>query len=123
MNSMTDNARERDIRLENFAADLTSAVYSVVLRRGLNGSWLKAELELWKALEDTVQEWARRRPPTEATQALEAWRAGLHFDLIACAHNVALTNGIADSSLELELCLYGAIRVVTRRYRGVKQSE
>jgi hypothetical protein len=123
MIGVTDDAPDREIRLENFVAELTRAVYSVVLRRGLRDSWLKAELELWKALEDTVQEWAPRRPPTEATQALKAWRAGLHFDLTACAFNVALTNGITDSFLELELCLYRAIRVVTRRYRRVKQSE
>jgi hypothetical protein len=123
MSNMTDTARDRDIRLENYVAELTSAVYSVVLRRGLKDSWLKAELGLWKALEDTVQEWARRRPPTEATQALKAWRSGLRFDLTACAFNVALTNGIRDSLLELELCLYRAIRLVTRRYSHVKQSE
>src|SRR6266403_2060655 len=50
-------SRARDIRLENFTADLTSAVYSVVLRRGLRDSWLKAELDLWKAFEDTVKVW------------------------------------------------------------------
>jgi hypothetical protein len=123
MSDMTDTARDRDTRLENFVADLTMSVYSVVLRRGLRDSWLKAELELWKALDDTVQEWARRRPPTEATQALKAWRAGLHFDLTACAFNVAETNGIRDSLLELELCLYRAIREVARQYRRVKQPE
>jgi hypothetical protein len=123
MSDMTDTAQDRDIRLENFVAELTSAVYSVVLRRGLRDSWLKAELDLWKALEETVQEWARRGPPTESTHALKAWRAGLHFDLTACAFNVAETNGIRDSLLELELCLYRAIREVARQYRRVKQPE
>jgi hypothetical protein len=123
MNYITEIVQDPNVRLETFAADLTSAVYSVMLRSGLRDSWLKAELGLWKALEDTVKEWARRRPPTEATHALKAWRAGLQIDLTASAFNVALTNGITDSLLELELCLYRAIRLVTRRYRRVKQSK
>ena len=63
MSYMTDTARDRDIRLENFVAELTRAVYSVVLRRGLRDSWLKAELDLWKALEDTVQEFQQLLRP------------------------------------------------------------
>ncbi len=33
-----------DTRLENIAAELTGAVYPLVLRRGLRDSWLQAEL-------------------------------------------------------------------------------
>ena len=44
-----------DHQLENIAAELTSAVYLVVLRHGMSGSWLELELGLWKALAETVK--------------------------------------------------------------------
>jgi hypothetical protein len=47
--------RTRDTQLENIAAELTSAVYSVTLRHGVGGSWLDLELSLWKALAEAVQ--------------------------------------------------------------------
>ena len=53
---MSDNhrtARDRDTLLENFAAELTRAVYPLVLRRGPKDSWLKMELGLWRALAET----------------------------------------------------------------------
>jgi hypothetical protein len=51
---------DRDTLAENFAAELTSAVYPVALRRGVQGSWLDVELGLWKALAVTVKEWESR---------------------------------------------------------------
>jgi hypothetical protein len=55
---MLDNHRatcNRDHQLENIAAELTSAVYLVVLRHGMSGSWLELELGLWKTLAETVK--------------------------------------------------------------------
>jgi hypothetical protein len=72
---MSDNQRttcDRDIRLENLAAELTSAVYPVVLRRGLKGSWIKVELGLWRALAETVKKWARQRPPAASSDEFAA---------------------------------------------------
>jgi hypothetical protein len=123
MNSITDSAPDQNIRLENFVADLTSSAYSIVLRRGLSGSWLKAELSLWRVLEDTVKKWARQRPAIQSPHVLEVWRADLMRDLTENAFHVALTNGITDSLLELEFCLYRAIRLVTRRYSRVRKSD
>jgi hypothetical protein len=120
MSYVLDNAPGQDNRLENFVADLTSAVYSIVLRRGLSDSWLKAELSLWRVLEDTVKKWARQRTAIQSPHSLEIWRADLMRDLTESAFHVALTNGITDSLLELEFCLYRAIRLVTRRYSRVK---
>lgn len=104
-----------DVRLENFAAELTSAVYPLVLRRGLRDSWLKAELGLWRALGDTVRTWARQRPPAASPQELAAWWEGLLVNLTESAFHVALINGI-KGSLQLELCLYRAARLVTDCY-------
>src|ERR1700678_690096 len=62
---MSDNHRaacNRDSLLENFAAELTSAAYPLALRQGMNDSWIKVELGLWRALAETVEKWARERP-------------------------------------------------------------
>lgn len=45
----------RDPQLENIAAELTSAAYAVLLRRGVLGSWLDLELSLWRELREAVR--------------------------------------------------------------------
>jgi hypothetical protein len=46
---------DRDAFLENLAAELTSAAFPVVLRHGVGARWLDLELDLWKALTETVK--------------------------------------------------------------------
>jgi hypothetical protein len=116
-------ANDRDTRLENFAAELTRAVYPFMLRRTPRNSWLKMELSLWKALAETVQKWARQKPPAACVDQLAAWREGLLVDVTESAFYVALKNGIKGSLLEVELGLYRAVRLVIRRYSRVNQSE
>jgi len=41
--------------LETFAAELTHAAYHAALRTSRQGTWLDLELELWRALTDTVK--------------------------------------------------------------------
>jgi hypothetical protein len=48
---------DRDARLEAFAAELTIAAYRVALRTRTQGTWLDLELDLWRALADTVKTW------------------------------------------------------------------
>ena len=118
---MSDNqrtARDRDTRFENFAAELTSAVYPLVLRRGPKDSWLQMELGLWRALAETVKRWARQRPAAAPPDAFEAWRDGLLVELTESAFSVAVRHGIKGAFLEVELGLYRAIRAVMRRKRG-----
>jgi hypothetical protein len=115
---MTDNhriIRGRDARVNRFAAELTSAVYPLVLRRGLQDSWLQVELSLWKVLSETVEKWARQRPPAASRDERRAWREGFLVDLTENAFFVALKNGIQGPLLEVELALYRAFRLVFRR--------
>jgi hypothetical protein len=63
MNKTYRTVGDRDNRLGNFAAELTSADYPLVLRHGLKTSWLSVELGLWRALETTLEKWARKLPP------------------------------------------------------------
>jgi hypothetical protein len=48
---------DRDALLETFAAELTLAAYCVALRTKTQGTWLDLELDLWRALADTVKTW------------------------------------------------------------------
>ena len=56
----------RDPQLENIAAELTGAIYPLVLRHGLRVSWLDLELDLWRALAETVKKAGRETslPPS-----------------------------------------------------------
>jgi RND family efflux transporter MFP subunit len=115
MSDIPDAALDRDIGLEDFAAQLTSAVYPVALRRGLKASWLKMELGLWRALAEVLKKWDRQRPSAASAAALEAWRDGLLVDLSESAFYIALRNGVQGSLLEVELALYRVFRRAVRR--------
>jgi hypothetical protein len=116
---MSDNPRatpDRHTRLENFAAELTSAVYAVLLRRGLNGSWVRVELTLWRALTETADEWARERPPAASPGELDAWRAGFLAALTTRAVSIARNNGIEGPLGELEPHMSEAFHLVLGKY-------
>jgi len=59
MNSIDSTIPDRDAYVENLAAELTDAAYPVVLRHGVAGSSIDLELDLWRALGETVQRWER----------------------------------------------------------------
>jgi hypothetical protein len=63
---MNDKARttaDRDALLDHFAAELTRAAYHVALRHRVAGTGLDLQLDLWRALVDTVNPWGRKSPP------------------------------------------------------------
>jgi hypothetical protein len=115
----------RDNRLENYAAQLTRAVYPLALLHGLKGksSWLKLELDLWTALAKTVKQWARQRPPVASSGEFENWREELLVDLTETAFFVAVKHGIQGPFLELELDFYRAFRLMIRRRSGRRSLE
>ena len=115
MNDIPDTARDRDTRIENFAAELTCAIYPLVLRRGLKDSWIKVELGLWRALAETVERWAQQRPAAAPADEFEAWRESLLVGLTESAFYLALRNGTNGPLLELELSLYRVFRRTIRR--------
>jgi hypothetical protein len=123
---MRDNpctAPDRDIRVEDFAAELTGAVYPHVLGRGPKDRWIDVELALWRALTGTVEEWARRRPPDASSLAFEVWREKLVLNSTRSASSIAQESGIEGSLLALEWDLYRAVRPVARRRSRVSESE
>jgi hypothetical protein len=62
MNRDLQTALDRDAQLETLAAELTIAAYRVVLRTGAQGTWLDLQLDLWRALSDTVKTWGTELP-------------------------------------------------------------
>jgi carbon storage regulator len=102
-----------------FAAELTSAVYPLLLGRGLRDAWLKVELDLWEALAATVRDWARQRPTAVSAGEVEAWREGLLGALTRSALAIALENGVPGSRPEVESGMGQALRQVLGRYNDV----
>jgi hypothetical protein len=51
-----------DQAVEAFAAELADAAYAVALRHGLGANWLTLQLELWRALTETVKQWDGNGP-------------------------------------------------------------
>ena len=115
MNGTSDTSQHLTVRME-FAAELTSAVYPLVLQRRPKGSWLELELDLWKALTRTVKTWCRQRAAASSADELEGWREGLLADLTENVLSVALKTGITGSLLDLQLTLYRTVRLAARKY-------
>jgi hypothetical protein len=119
---MNDNhfvVPDRDLCLENVAAELTSAVYPLILRNGPSDSWLKLELGLWKALAEIIDKWAWQRPPAASSAELAMWWDGLLGALTCAAQVVALNNGVWAVRSEVEFSLSEAFRRMGRRYNYV----
>ena len=76
-NNDHDKNHERDARPENLAAELATTVYPMLLRRGLNESWLKTELIVWKRLTRTITRWIAERPRATTARELEVLRERL----------------------------------------------
>ena len=119
MSDSRGTAHDLDTSPDELAAELTSAIYPIVLGSRPRDSWVAVELDLWKALSETVKRWARLQAAAVSADDRKAWQEGLLVDLTQSAYQVALRNGIKGSLLDLKLCLYRAVRLVTSRRSGV----
>jgi hypothetical protein len=114
---MFENRRmlaEWDTFQHDLAATLTDAVYSVALRHQVGDEWLNLELDLWKALSETVRQWDSRSPRTGSPDDFQDWREGLLVNLTEEAVHVARRHGVKGPLSEVELDLYQAFRLVLR---------
>jgi hypothetical protein len=114
MNNTHRTVEYWDNRLGSFAAELTRAVYPLVLRHGLKDSWLSVELALWTAMETTVKKWARELPPDSVAGETDRRQESRPADLTETALSIALANGFKGSALELETRLSRTLRLVFR---------
>ena len=63
MNGKNGITSDRNALRESLTAELTLAAYAAVLRRERPASWLDLELDLWKALSETVGKYELIRGP------------------------------------------------------------
>jgi hypothetical protein len=57
MNDQRAVVADADRSLDALADELTAAVYPVALRHAVGDKWLDLQLEMWRALTDTVKKW------------------------------------------------------------------
>jgi hypothetical protein len=112
MNDTPVATDERDTSLEDLAAELTAAVYTVVLRRGVSGSWINLELALWRELVETVKKWAGAWHPIRSTDEIEVWQECFLADLSESAFCVTVKYNIRGSLRELGLDMSTALQSV-----------
>ena len=67
---------DRDALLETFAAELALAAHRVALRTRTGDTWLDLELDLWRALADTVKTWGEGIASVSSTRNALGTRAG-----------------------------------------------
>jgi len=106
----------------DLAADVTEAAYSVALGRQVGDEWLDLELDLWKALDSTVQKWEQQVPPRGSPDDFLAWREGLLVELTEVALQVAMEHEIRGLLSEVELDFYQAFRLVLREITWMRWS-
>lgn len=73
---MSDNhgrGSNRDARRLTIAAELTLVAYRVALRHGTGSTWVDLELDLWRALTETVKKWDL--PPRAEVEFACDWAA------------------------------------------------
>jgi hypothetical protein len=67
---------DRDALLDDFTAELARVAYRVALRHGTAGVWVDLELDLWRALADTVKTWGQGSAPfSEAARVCDCTTA------------------------------------------------
>jgi hypothetical protein len=115
-----DNSTEFDAGhvLTSFAADLTDAAYSVVLRHGIGGSWIDLQLDVWRVLAASITEAPRPESRSPSPGEFYAWRELFLSELTDAAYRTALYHGLHGPFLDVELDLHIALREVIERSRS-----
>src|SRR2546421_7857116 len=83
--------------LEAFAAELTDAVFPVALRYGVGDRWLDLELDLWRALSETVEKCARASRGVGSPDEFAGCRQGLVAGVADAAYHTTLRPGARGS--------------------------
>jgi hypothetical protein len=103
---MSTTATRLEIIPEDFVARLSDAAALDTLRRGVRGSSVDVELEVWNAFAEVIGK-RQRRP--RATVPCAAQREDLRAELTDAAYQVALRHGIKGSFLDTELGLFATL--------------
>jgi hypothetical protein len=115
---------KRDILLDEFAAELTSAAHAVALRQGVEGKWLDLQLDLWKSLAETVKRRGREWPRAAWPGAAADWWDSLVPELTEVAYHTTQRHGVRGPLREVKSALDQAFRstidTVARRRRDAR---
>ncbi|MGE5194792.1 MAG: hypothetical protein ACM3U2_20060 [Deltaproteobacteria bacterium] len=104
--------------LTSIAADLTDAAYTVVLRHGIDGSWIDLQLDVWRVLAASITESQRRASRFASAAEFLVWREMFVSELTDAAYRTALRYGLQRSFLDTELDLHVALREVVERAKS-----
>ena len=91
---------------DRLAAELTDLAYPVALRQGVQGFSVDVELDIWRAIDGTLQEMPEP-PLARASETLPVWEEALARSTDA-AYQVALRRGFRGTFVDLELGLWDA---------------
>jgi hypothetical protein len=104
--------------LTSFAADLTDAAYTVVLRHGITGSWIDLQLDAWRVLAASIAQTHRRSSSLASAAEFLEWRETFVSELTDAAYRTALRHGVQGPFLDIELELHVAVREAVERARS-----
>lgn len=99
-----------------FAADLADAAYAVVLRHGIGGSWIDVQLEVWRALAETIRETDWQTVDANSLAEFAVWREALLSRATEAAYRTALRHELQGPFVDVELDLHRALRQIMERY-------
>jgi len=124
MNASNALAATPAASLENFAAELTEAVYPVALRYGVGDRWLDLELDLWRALSETVESCARALRGVGSPDESAVCRKGLLAELTSAAYHTTLRHAARESILDAQAGLYQAFRwAIREKGQGFRRAQ
>jgi hypothetical protein len=124
MNASNALAAAPEYSLETFAADLTDAVFPVALRYGVGDRWLDLELDLWRALSETVEKCARASRGVSSPDEFAVCRKGLLAELVNAAYHTTLRHGARESILEAREGMDQAFRwAIREKVRGCRRAQ
>jgi hypothetical protein len=124
MNASVAHVSDCDRSPETFAAEVTEAVFPVALRYGVGDRWLDLELDLWRALSETVEKCARASRGVRSAGEVAVCRQGLLAGLADVAYHTTLRHGARESNRNAREGLYQAFRgVIREKVRGVRRAQ
>ena len=124
MNASVARASDCEHSPETFAAELTEAVFPVALRYGVGDRWLDLELDLWRALSETVEKCARASRGVGSPDEFAGCRQGLVAGLADAAYHTTLRHGARESILDEREGLYQAFRwAIREKVRGFRRAQ
>ena len=124
MNASNALAVAPDSSLETFAAEVTEAVFPVALRYGVGDRWLDLELDLWRALSETVEKCARASRGAGSPDEFAVCRKGLLAESADVAYHTTLRHGARESIRDEREGLYQAFRwAIRENVRGFQWAQ